>query len=127
MDIEAHIRASMMGDRPTWRYDSAPDMEEALRRKAFQWRGEEEEEPDQQQKERARPEGEAPEIKALEVLGLYPPTDLNEIKKRYKELAKKYHPDRNPGNAEAEDLLKEINMAYTVLKVAYENFEKMDI
>ena len=127
IDIEAHIRASMMGDRPTWRYDSAPDMEEALRKKAFQWRGEEEKPKSDRKKERMRPEGEAPEIRALEVLGLYPPTDLLEIKKRYKELAKKHHPDMNPGNAEAEELLKQINMAYTVLKVAYESFEKMEM
>ena len=127
IDIESHMRASMMGDRPTWRYDSAPDMEETLRRKAFQWRGEDDDDTtEKQQEQRARPEGEAPEIKALEVLGLYPPTDLGEIKKRYKELAKQYHPDRNPDNPDAEDLLKEINMAYTVLKVAYDSYKDLE-
>lgn len=38
-----------------------------------------------------------------------------EIKKSYKKLAKKYHPDLNPGNKEAESKFKEISEAYAVL------------
>ncbi len=37
------------------------------------------------------------------------------IKKSFRELALKYHPDRNPGNAAAEDQFKKINEAYSVL------------
>ena len=39
-----------------------------------------------------------------------------EIKKAYRRLAMKYHPDRNPGDKEAEAKFKEINEAYEVLK-----------
>ena len=39
-----------------------------------------------------------------------------EIKKSYRRLAMKYHPDRNPGDKEAESKFKEINEAYDVLK-----------
>jgi molecular chaperone DnaJ len=38
-----------------------------------------------------------------------------EIKRAYRKLALKYHPDRNPGNKEAEEKFKEINTAYSVL------------
>lgn len=40
----------------------------------------------------------------------------DEIKKSYRRLAMKYHPDRNPGNKEAENKFKEINEAYDILK-----------
>ncbi|QKX02274.1 molecular chaperone DnaJ [Wolbachia endosymbiont of Dirofilaria (Dirofilaria) immitis] len=40
---------------------------------------------------------------------------IDEIKKAYKRLALKYHPDRNPGNKEAEEKFKEITAAYEVL------------
>lgn len=53
-----------------------------------------------------------------EVLGLSKGADDDEIKKSYRNLAKKYHPDMNPGNAEAEVKFKEINEAYAVLSDA---------
>ena len=50
-----------------------------------------------------------------EVLGLNKGADEASIKKAYRGLAKKYHPDMNPGNAEAEQKFKEVNEAYSVL------------
>ena len=50
-----------------------------------------------------------------EVLGLSKGADDNAIKKAYRQLAKKYHPDMNPGDKEAEKKFKEINEAYAVL------------
>ena len=50
-----------------------------------------------------------------EVLGLQKGADENEIKKAYRKLAKKYHPDTNQGNKEAELRFKEITEAYEVL------------
>ncbi len=48
-------------------------------------------------------------------LGVSPSADMKEIKSAYRKLAKKYHPDLNPGDKKAEDKLKKINAAYDVL------------
>ncbi|MEM9689423.1 MAG: molecular chaperone DnaJ [Pseudomonadota bacterium] len=62
-----------------------------------------------------------------EVLGVSKSASDNEIKKAYKRLAMKHHPDRNEGNAEAEARFKEAREAYDVLKdgdkrAAYDQF-----
>ena len=53
-----------------------------------------------------------------EVLGVEKTASEDEIKSAYRKLAKKYHPDLNPGNAEAEAKFKEVNEAYGVLSDA---------
>ena len=53
-----------------------------------------------------------------EVLGVGRNADTETIKKAYRKLAKKYHPDSNAGNAEAEQKFKDITEAYTVLSDA---------
>ena len=50
-----------------------------------------------------------------EILGVSKNATADEIKKAYRTLAFKYHPDRNPGNAEAEEKFKQISVAYDVL------------
>ena len=62
-----------------------------------------------------------------EVLGVSRDADDASIKKAYRTLAKKYHPDMNPGNSEAEAKFKEVNEAYAVLsdsekKAQYDQF-----
>ena len=51
-----------------------------------------------------------------ELLEVSRDADGETIKKSYRRLAMKYHPDRNPGDKEAETKFKEINEAYDVLK-----------
>ena len=53
-----------------------------------------------------------------EVLGLQKGASDDEIKKAYRKLAKKYHPDLHPGDKEAEKKMKEVNGAYEVLSDA---------
>ena len=62
-----------------------------------------------------------------EVLGVSKTADGSEIKKSYRKLAMKYHPDRNQGDAEAEVKFKEASEAYAVLqdkekRSAYDQF-----
>jgi DnaJ domain len=52
----------------------------------------------------------------LMTLGLTWPTTLDAVKSRYKELAKRHHPDANGGSRDAEERLKTINLAYATLR-----------
>ena len=55
------------------------------------------------------------------VLGVSPDASDEEIKKAYRNLAKKYHPDLHPGDAEAERRMNEINAAYEQIKNPQQN------
>ncbi|NLY17979.1 MAG: J domain-containing protein [Clostridiaceae bacterium] len=65
------------------------------------------------------------------ILGVDKNASKDEIKKRYRKLAKKYHPDTNPGDKNAEARFKEINEAYEVLgddekRKKYDRFGQMN-
>ncbi|HSK40418.1 MAG TPA: molecular chaperone DnaJ [Arenibaculum sp.] len=62
-----------------------------------------------------------------ETLGVAREAPADEIKKAYRKMAMRYHPDRNPGDQEAEQKFKDLNEAYDVLKdeqkrAAYDRF-----
>ena len=62
-----------------------------------------------------------------EVLGIARSADEKELKKAYRRLAMKLHPDRNPGDTSAEDKFKEVNEAFEVLsdpnkRAAYDQY-----
>src|SRR5262249_51903089 len=62
-----------------------------------------------------------------EVLGLSKSASADEIQKAYRKLSKKYHPDRNPGDKQADASYKEVQEAYGILgdptkKANYDQF-----
>src|ERR1700752_3673236 len=67
-----------------------------------------------------------------ETLGVARTATEKEIRKAYRELARKYHPDRNPGNKEAEERFKEASYASEVLlnqdkRKIYDEFGEMGL
>jgi hypothetical protein len=58
-----------------------------------------------------------PELReALHTLDLHWPVSMDEVKTRYKELAKRHHPDANGGDKASEEILKTVNLAYATLR-----------
>ena len=66
---------------------------------------------------RARPKTD--EQRALAVLDLVEPVTFQDVKARYKTLAKMLHPDANGGDTVAEERLKSVNQAYAALKISF--------
>lgn len=69
----------------------------------------------------------ATQVDYYELLEVSRTASADEIKKAYRKMAMKYHPDRNPGDEEAEAKFKDVNQAYDVLKdeqkrAAYDRF-----
>jgi hypothetical protein len=121
----AQVAAELEAGRhagPTWRHGAGAD--EALERAAGRMREAAEIEA-RAAAARAGPQiaPHSPEAGALAVMGLELPLTLESIRARYRDLAKRWHPDRNPGNPEAAQILKKINMAHTVLRAAWGRWE----
>ena len=124
-DVQDHMYESLFGNRPTWKFTGNLDMEDELRRQASSFYGDaaKEREKKAEEKRNRKIATDTPEGEALEIMGLSAPITLDEIKVTYKALAKQWHPDVNRNDPEAEEKLKDINMAYTVLRLAYQKFE----
>ncbi|HKM61372.1 MAG TPA: J domain-containing protein [Acidisphaera sp.] len=114
-EIEAQMRADVSWQRPSWplgRLGSAAwqsieqdklGVLDSLRPEA---------------RRRLRNEAPAQLREPLATLGLSWPITLDEVKARYKELAKRHHPDANGGDRSAEERFKSINIAYSALRSA---------
>lgn len=118
--IEAHLRADVSWNRPSWRLGAiggkaaqALDEERILDPLGLLRGG-----------DAGRPHGRRhaadprPEAlrQPLEALGLSWPVSMEQLKSRYKDLARRNHPDANGGDRDAEERLKTINVAYTALR-----------
>ncbi|MDX1738183.1 MAG: J domain-containing protein, partial [Alphaproteobacteria bacterium] len=60
-----------------------------------------------------------PEMESFKILGFDRPANEDEVKQRYKQLAKDLHPDLNKDNPKAVERLKDVNQAYSVLKKSF--------
>jgi len=63
------------------------------------------------------------ELKALDVLGLDPDADFEAVKKAWRAKAKEVHPDVKPGDKEAADQFRKLQVSYEVLRAAEERRE----
>lgn len=112
-EIEAELRADSAWQRPTWplgQLGHHSRMDEALETElhAFAFG---------QRPKTASQANAPPELReALSALELGWPVTLDEVKTRYKELAKRHHPDANHGDKRSEERLKCINLAYATLR-----------
>lgn len=129
-EVMDHLQKEYYGHRPTWKYGVEGDPEDILRQKAsnYQYGNDSKQYHDQQKNGHQHYQdlsAHSQEFQALAIMGLEPPVTLKDIKTRYKELAKKHHPDLNKGDEKSATLLKRINMAYTILRLSYEQFEEL--
>ncbi|MGH6928639.1 MAG: J domain-containing protein, partial [Dongiaceae bacterium] len=117
-EIEAQIRGAACWERPTWRLGSWQSyrVEDMMAEFADAFGVH----PGERQKEQRRHQDRSPPVaaedKALAVLGLTAGATRAEIKACYKRLVKRYHPDANGGDKQAEERLKVINQAYSTLR-----------
>ncbi len=116
--IESELRADVTGRRPTWPLgrngggleaefgaDPLDVLSEARLNRAKKYR------------DKFTRDATPADLKdALHQLALAWPVTLAEVKTRYKELAKRHHPDANGGDRTSEERLKVINLAYATLK-----------
>jgi hypothetical protein len=112
-EIEAHTRSDTSWQRPTWplgRLGAALD--EAMLHDPLHVLN-----AGRRDRSRTSADETPPDLREpLATLGLGWPLSLEELKSRYKALAKRHHPDANQGDRGAEERIKAINAAYAALR-----------
>jgi len=112
--LEAEIRRATTWERPSWKFATGKPAEEMFDDPMGLFDFE----------NRGTAPGAAPggrqlspeERRAWKALRMEPVGDLDQVKAQYKQLAKQHHPDINGGDAGAEERLKEINLAYDLIR-----------
>lgn len=112
-EMEEEYRQTTTWERPTWplggwRNRSMDDPFVLINEKLSQKKSQKQHEKEQKLNAQVH--------EALSLLNLEFPFDQSALKKRYKALVKEHHPDAHGGSKEKEELLKQINDAYTTLK-----------
>ena len=108
--LEAEIRRATTWERPSWKFATGKPSENSF------------EDPfglfDFENRDASPVARQVPpeERHAWKILQLSPVTDIDIVKKQYKRLVKQNHPDKNGGDAAAEERLKDINLAYSLIR-----------
>jgi hypothetical protein len=113
--LEAEIRRATTWERPSWKFatgqPSEGHYEDPLGLFDFE----------QRHKTKSGRQLTTEEQKAWKTLNLAPVDDFDIVKKQYKQLVKETHPDKNGGDAYAEERLKDINLAYSLIRKSLSN------
>jgi hypothetical protein len=120
--LEAEIRRATTWERPSWKFATGKPAEEMFDDPMglfdFENRG------------AATPGGRQispEERRAWKTLRMEPVGDLAQVKAQYKQLAKEHHPDINGGDAGAEERLKDINLAYDLIRKSLQSAAEQTI
>ena len=108
--IYEQMKKDVSWDRPTWTGNIPLKLEERLHAFIRQWTN------DNKEYKKAVSQVLSKEAQALQTLGLPPASDSKTIKTKYRELVKRYHPDKNPDNPKAAERFKVIAEAYAILQ-----------
>ena len=109
--LEAEIRRATTWERPSWKFATGKPAEEMFEDHTGLFDFDSRTNGTAQQRQLS-PE----ERQAWKTLRMEPVADLDAVKAQYKQLAKENHPDINGGDAGAEERLKEINLAYDLIR-----------
>ena len=113
--LEAEIRRATTWERPSWKFatgqPSQHNFEDPLGLFDFEHRDETKSGRNLTSEER----------NAWKILKLAPVDDFVIVKQQYKRLVKENHPDKNGGDAQAEERLKDINLAYSLIRKNHAN------
>ncbi len=108
--LEAEIRRATTWERPSWKFATGKPSENSF------------DDPfgffdfDSRDTSLTQRQVSPEERRARKILELSPVTDIDIVKKQYKRLVKQNHPDKNGGDAAAEERLKDINLAYSLIR-----------
>ncbi len=114
--LEAEIRRATTWERPSWKFATGKPAEDMFDDPLGLF--------DFENRNAAAPGGRQigpEERRAWKTLRMEPVGDLDKVKAQYKQLAKEHHPDTNGGDAGAEERLKDINLAYDLIRKSLQN------
>ena len=116
--LEAEIRRATTWERPSWKFATGQPSENIFKDPfgLFDFENRDE--------AKAGRKLTLEERAAWKTLNLAPVNDFDIVRKQYKRLVKENHPDKNGGDAHAEERLKDINLAYSLIRKTLANGDK---